>query len=497
MRSLFIKIFIWFWLTMALASIALFLSTELTRPQPFSPPLRDAASGIFSMYAQVAVDTLESRGPTALASYMDQIGRAARIRSELFNDRGEEVSGTDTIHGARELAQQTFSSVRKESLASTGRPRLISRAATGGTGSRYVLIVEGAGGPFETGYKPQVLRLLAFLLTSGVLCYLLARYLTSPVAKLRAMTHTLASGDLSARVGPSLGRRRDELADLGRDFDVMVERIESLVAAQRRLLGDISHELRSPLARLSVALGLARRKAGKEVGTELDRIEREAEIINELIGQMLTLTRLESRSEGIKKVEFDLAALVCQIADDADFEACEKQCRVSTVHVDECMAIGSVELLHSAIENVLRNAVQFTPAGTAIDVSLLRISEGDRNYALITVRDHGRGLPEGALEDIFKPFYRVADARDRESGGTGLGLAITDRAIRLHGGTAAASNAEGGGLLVELWLPLGESHAKPAVKPPDGPSSRPDNVTINETSTRAHRRVRTVIDAES
>jgi two-component system sensor histidine kinase CpxA len=203
-----------------------------------------------------------------------------------------------------------------------------------------------------------------------------------------------------------------------------------------------------------VALGLARQRSGSAADTALDRIEREAESLNEMIGQLLILTRLESGTDGGKRTEVDLQALVREVTDDADFEARSRNRSVRVVAADKCSTAGVEELLRSAIENVVRNAVRYTPEGTVVDVSLERKNGNGDNVALIRVRDRGRGVPEEALEKIFRPFYRTEDARDRESGGTGLGLAITERAVRLHGGTVKATNAADGGLAIEMRLHL-------------------------------------------
>jgi two-component system sensor histidine kinase CpxA len=286
------------------------------------------------------------------------------------------------------------------------------------------------------------------ILTGGLFCYWLARHLTSPVEKLRAATQELAGGNLSTRVLPTMGKRRDELASLAADFDLMAEKIEALINSQRRLLGDISHELRSPLARLNVALELARQRAGAEATTALERIQHEAENLNEMIGQLLALTRLESGAEGMKKTQVDLVALVTAITDDAQFEAASRHRTVRLKTSVRCTTVGNELLLRRAIENVVRNAVQYTAEGTEVEVEV-RCSE----TAVITIRDHGAGVPENALVEIFRPFYRVDDARDREAGGVGLGLAIADRAVRLHGGTVDAGNASAGGLVVTIRLP--------------------------------------------
>jgi two-component system sensor histidine kinase CpxA len=244
------------------------------------------------------------------------------------------------------------------------------------------------------------------------------------------------------------------VADLGRDLDRMAERIETLVEAQKRLLRDISHELRSPLARLNVALGLVRQQSQPAVEGYLDRIEGEAERLNELIGQLLTLTVLESGHEQQAREDIDLAALVTEVADDAGFEAEGRNRQVLITDNDPLMVSGNREMLRRALENVVRNALRYTAEQTAVELSLRMERDDTSAYAVMSVRDHGPGVPEAALGNLFRPFYRVADARDRQSGGTGIGLSIAERALQLHGGTIAASNVTDGGLMVKIRLPL-------------------------------------------
>jgi two-component system sensor histidine kinase CpxA len=267
----------------------------------------------------------------------------------------------------------------------------------------------------------------------------------------------MSAGNLATRVGPGLRNRKDEFADLGRDFDLMAERIEGLVGAQRQLLRDISHELRSPLARLNVALELARKRSGTEARASLDRIELESERMNELIGQLLRLAQLENHVDGGEPAAIgsvQLKNLVEEVAADADFEASSQNRGVNILEAQECVTQGSADLLRSAIENIVRNAVRYTQEETQVEISLHQASRDHRPYAHITVRDHGPGVPEESLEELFRPFYRVGDARDRQSGGVGLGLAIADKIIRLHGGTLTASNAREGGLQMDLHLPM-------------------------------------------
>jgi two-component system sensor histidine kinase CpxA len=242
---------------------------------------------------------------------------------------------------------------------------------------------------------------------------------------------------------------------LMRDFDAMAERIETLMKAQSRLLNDISHELRSPLARLNVALGLARQRAGVESVDMLDRIELEASRLNELIGRILTLARLEDGEQRVPQTPVPLGELVANVAEDAEFEAQERRCHVHTTIPEGDWGVrGNDSLLHSAVENVVRNAIRYTPEGTTVEIELTREQGAKGIEAVLKVSDSGTGVPPDSLEKLFLPFYRLDDARGRLTGGVGLGLAITERAVRFHGGKVSAFNRTGGGLRVEIRLPL-------------------------------------------
>ncbi|WP_437961934.1 ATP-binding protein [Sorangium sp. So ce119] len=294
------------------------------------------------------------------------------------------------------------------------------------------------------------LRLLAIVVVTGLVAVVLARYLSRPVRVLRGATQRMAAGDLSVRVSQQLAGADGETVALGRDMDRMAERIDELLETQRRLLRDVSHELRSPLARLNIALELVRRRSPPDVEPAFDRIERETERLNGMIGELLTLSRLES-GRGMERTErVDLTALVEQLVEDAAFEAEQQGCSVELGARDACSLDGNGELLRRAIENVVRNAARFTEAGSAVRVDL----ECAGGFAELRVRDRGPGVPEAALGDIFRPFYRVDDHRARGAGGTGIGLAITQRAVLLHGGEIEARNAEDGGLVVALRLPV-------------------------------------------
>jgi signal transduction histidine kinase len=455
MNSLFLKVFLWFWLAMALVIGALFLTTELTRQRQQYPPFTgmDKAMGAF---ARLAATTYEREGRDGIVNLFGDSEGDPNITFYLFDERGAELSGKSPAPAIQETARRA-AATGGITRGSPGPGMFVAHPVTTESGGRFVLVdSRGPHGFFSDHPVAQALRVLAVLLTAGLLCYLLTRYIVSPVIKLRAVTGQVARGDLSARVSPLLGKRRDELAELGHDFDAMAARVETLVRAQHRLIGDISHELRSPLTRLGVALELARQRTGPEAASMLDRIGREAESINEMIGQLLTLSRIESSADELKKSRIELDAVVREVTDDADFEARSRNRSARATVCKPCVMTGVPGLIRSAVENVVRNAVRHTAEGTEVETSLSCAGVGEERRAVITVRDRGAGVPEGALDEIFRPFYRVEEARDRQTGGAGLGLAIAARAVRLHGGEIKANNAPDGGLIVELRLPLKE-----------------------------------------
>ncbi|MBC7908904.1 MAG: HAMP domain-containing protein, partial [Pyrinomonadaceae bacterium] len=424
--SLFLKIFLWFWLAMALVAMAIAVSTATMQTEPLVASWRVVAADALAIYATSAAEAFEREGQAGLAAYLERMERQARVRAVVFDEQGREISGRVAPERARELAQRAGQSGEPE-FEFVGAHTLGAQRAWGAGGARYVLVAEverSRFAPLRAEPRTRLLRILAVFLTAGVVCYWLARYLSSPIVKLRVAARQLASGDLTARVHPAMKGRRDELADLAKDFDEMAARIESLMLAQRRLTSDISHELRSPLARLNVALELARQRAGIEAQDALERIEREAVRLNALISQLLTLSRLESGAEIAGRESVDLPRLVREAAADADYEARSRNRTVRVGACDEITLHGIEEMLRSAIENVLRNAVRYTKENTAVEISLSRVREADKEHAVINVRDHGAGVPEAQLGELFRPFYRVADARERQTGGIGLGLAI-------------------------------------------------------------------------
>ena len=291
----------------------------------------------------------------------------------------------------------------------------------------------------------------------GLTTFALVLLLSRPLVRMREAARELAEGNLSARVQVSPVRPQrahsDEFQGLAHDFNHMAERLELLVGAQRLLLRDVSHELRSPLSRLSVALELAREDAGPALGPHLDRIEREGAKLNQLIGELLALSSMEAINVDSSFEALSLNLLCEQLLPDAEYEAQRRPCEVVLLQEANCNVRGDWNLLYRAVENVVRNAIRYTDPNTQVTIRLSRTTRGSNEVSLIEVEDSGPGIPASEVEHIFRPFYRLDHARSAMTGGFGVGLAITERAIRLHGGSIRAVNREGGGTCVEMALP--------------------------------------------
>ncbi len=453
MHRLFWKIFLSFWFALILFTVATILiashSLDRMRAQQSSPN----PHARLMTYVAEAQGIANQAGIEGLKYWLQAVDRHEAIPFLLLDREGRDLLGR-TVPA---LIQERFNRrLRRPPRPRPGhhppRPKPVIYLPDG---SEYRLLPD-----FQSVTLGRVLRrprviavpLLVAAVVSALVCFLLARYLTAPLSRLRRATDQYASGDLSQRVGPSMGKRKDEIAELAKAFDRMAERLEVLMASQKQLLNDVSHELRSPLARLQVALGLARQRTEGRAASELDRIERETERLNVLIGQLLSLARLDSGTELSDREAVDLSALLEAVVEDSSFEARTRNRQVRILQSVPAMMTANGALLQSALENVVRNAVKYTDKGTTVELSMDHDPER-RGWLLIQVHDHGPGVPEDRLPRLFEPFVRVGDARDRASGGYGLGLAIAERAIRLHGGEMSARNEPAGGLSILIHLP--------------------------------------------
>jgi signal transduction histidine kinase len=425
-RSLFAKILLWF-LATALINFFGAVIISVLDVNPWQSPF----GRLMDVEERAAQSAWEAGGAPALADFERRFKTNSEMSAILADDRGRDL-----------LTGKDYSANLKKSNFPFFffRPRngiIAHRSADG----KYNFVLIMPASRFGSWFiAPQSLYGLAVVI---LLCYLLAMSLTSPVRKLQKTLERFGQGDLSARTN---SKRRDELGQLSRTFDRMAGRIETLLAAERRLLLDISHEIRSPLARLGVVVELARNS--EDIEGSLNRIQKEADRLNELVGQLLQVTRAEGDRDKLLHDTVQLDELLETVTADCAIEADARNCELRLKETSPVAVTGDAELLRRAIENVIRNAIRYSPQGEPVDITLKDAGP----CARIAVRDRGPGVPAESLGRIFDPFYRVDSDRSRTGGGVGLGLAIARRAVELHDGAIRASNADPG-LLVAIEIP--------------------------------------------
>ncbi|HEY4048237.1 MAG TPA: ATP-binding protein [Acidobacteriaceae bacterium] len=464
MRGLFTKIFLCFWIAQSLTFV---ISTTLILQQHhFARPdqLVDVLKTTFGNEARAAADAYESGGCDGFARF------AAGLHQTVY--LADSSAHLLCQHGDSSVYNEALSRMEQARLTSTrvGQEYLWSLQIHSASRRQYFFLLSR---PFRSNYGwLGNLRFFAFpqlpvaIVVFGLTTFVLVLLLTRPIARLRAAARDLASGKLKTRVAKTRTGRLlggDEIQGLVHDFNHMAEQLESQVAAQKILLRDVSHELRSPLARLSVALELAREEAPAHMTDQLQRIERETGRLNQLIGDLLRLSSMESSNARLDQSEFSLNELLEEMLADAEFEARQRTCRVDLHTSCSCTVSGNPELIYRAVENVVRNAIRYTQDGSVVELDLSSDGQPGEYTAVLQVSDRGPGLPEGELRNVFQPFYRVDDARQRNTGGFGVGLALTERAVRLHHGEVRAQNRQGGGLTIVLRLPCVKVQVSPSV----------------------------------
>ena len=446
-RGIYLKIFVWFSGATLLTSGAVFLITVATHSQSLGPSWM---IGVLDQYARSAVDIYVRGGKPGLEKYVQHIQDISSLQSTLFDPQNRDILGRGVPAGAEKVLAQARATGDTQfhiGLLWTGA------SVVDGPDGKYILVAKVLI-PYRwllTGaLSTAVLGWLMPALGGAALCLLLGRHFSGPIRTLQSVARKIADGDLSVRASPAIGSRRDELADLARDFDKMADRIQALLRKQLELLGDISHELRSPLTRLNVSLELVRRGERDAV----ERMQEDLRRLDTLIGQTLTLTRLQTRDDRKTAEELvNLRSILEGVAEDARFEVQEDGKSVVISRADDCWLKGDPALLRSCIENVVRNAVRHTKPQTEVALSLDVISNSSHS-ARILVADRGDGVPPEALSRIFEPFYRVTEGGEHQTGGPGLGLSIAQRVAVVYGGGIQVCNREGGGLEVEIHLPI-------------------------------------------
>lgn len=454
--SLFVTVFLWFLATILLSvAVSFGLTILMTRQGIVLTGEEEVLSKALALRGRECLAILERDGPEALSATARTIRRETGFSMFFFHPDGRSVFD-DEPEFVRKIGKRAFESLEEgRSFETRNDFTVVAERMKTASGREYVVV-----GSFHR--PPPVLRVIAekrvpfavylagFLATALLLCFLLARHISEPLTRLTDAARKLAEGKLEVDVDEGILHRTDEFGELASTFRRSSRYIRELLDAQKRLIRDISHELRTPLARLGVALELARKKA-PAAEESLARIEIEASLLNDMIGQLLSLSRLEVEMGNATPEPGDFELLVGRVVEDARFEArpSGKGILFRSEGRDWILPMKE-DILRGAVENILRNALRYTPSGTAVDVTV--VSDADDGIAL-RIRDHGPGVPEEDLEKIFQPFYRTESARTRDTGGTGIGLTIAQRAVQQHGGSIMASNAKDGGLVVEVVLP--------------------------------------------
>jgi two-component system sensor histidine kinase CpxA len=476
MHSLFFRIFVLFWLAMTLIVVSSIAVTYTIAAREYEsqdfqrrPSVAITASEVFAQSGIGALRTwLESNknlipdrdffivGPDGKDILGRRLTDTAARRLEFMTREAAAGAEGRPLGEPREAGGPRFDprpiGERPDGAPLNFRPSRQAPQIVAADGSTYtILVVPRRPSLFGALALPGIpLAVLGIaLIVSALTSWWLAQHLSAPIRRIQEGARAVASEKLDVRVSSGLDGRKDELAVLARDFDAMADQLKATRSARTQLLRDISHELRSPLARMRVALGLARQPQ-TDPTRQLDRLEREIERLDSLISHVLKLARLHGTDTQFTREPLEIDEILQEVVHDANFEGAVKRCVVQLQGGARRPVLGNRELLYSAIENVLRNAVRYSPAGTSVDV-MVGVTPDELE---ILVRDHGPGVPGGDLERIFEPFYRVAESRDRDSGGEGIGLAITSQVFKSHGGSAGAQNLAGGGLQVRLALPL-------------------------------------------
>jgi two-component system sensor histidine kinase CpxA len=464
MHRLFLKIFFWYWLTAWGMIAVVLLGSRLTGMRQVSTPNMYAT--VAPILAAEAAKTYESGGPEAFARFSQSDVHDHERQIFLLDGFYKDVLSQPLPDDGLRLAHTA-----KDGQLVVLRGHIAAYKFVSASGHPYILmlflksdlrrigdVLMGDGLPFS----------ITLIVLVTLLCIGLAYHIASPIHSIQSTARKVAQGDLKARVPSSVSRRFDELAALAKDFDSMVNRLDSLIQNQRNLLNSVSHELRSPLARINISLALLRNRFSADSDELFQRLDRDVVRIDLLMGQLLTLSRLEARFSSAEREDVDFAQLVEEAAADGNFEA---QALGKSVSL---RTTGSVILrnadphaLRSACENIIRNAIRFTRPGSDVRIVLEVDRSATEPLAFLSVRDHGPGVPEDSLQAIFQPFYRInGDAE--ATGGNGLGLAIASEAIRLHRGTIRAENLRPTGLEIIIQLPVAcdiASHGDELSKP--------------------------------
>lgn len=457
MRSLYWKIFISFWL----ATILIIVSTALVTSELARKSSAPAHEKVFmDSNATAAITTLESNSKQTTLTWLKQAEKMHPMQFFLICANGEIISNTPPPHDIQNIAKNFMDDTLDDGLIKFGNI-IVSHEVLSMSGHAYrlaAITTEPINFLTQISWVSLSIRLMIAIFFSGLICYFLSRNLTKPLRSLSLAAKSIATGHLDTRVGTFKGHDRDEIAELSHEFDTMAEQVEQLILSKERLLQDISHELRSPLARLQIALELGRKKTNHTAEAEFARMEEECLRLNALIGEILEYARLNKATYILNKKMVNIPTLVNQVIKDANYEFGQNKNRIRLTSIEQCKLAIDAKLIHRAVENILRNALRYSPDDELVHV-IIRLNTETQNLEII-IEDNGPGIPESQLDKIFNPFYRVDTSRTKKTGGYGLGLAIAEQAIRQHHGFIILQNRQPKGLQVSIILPLPSDNEK-------------------------------------
>lgn len=431
-RSLYFAVFLAMVSTLSLSFIV-FRDISVRLQKKHFDPVFDRLD---ELQLQSARRIFSSEGLKALENYLTGLDRISGAHHYLLDEHG-----VDLVDGTNRAVLLPPSPSSQWRVRNGNRSIAAQRSEDG----QYWFAAIGKPS------QPQIWTFLPYYFlvigATGVLCWLASVTVVSPIRRIAASIARFGQGDLSVRVHT---KRRDEIGQLGSSFNQMAERLQRMIVSERRLLADISHELRSPLARLKFAVKLARTSA--DTNAALDRINRDVDRIASLVAGIVEITLVEGDPESQGAEIVRIGDVLDEVIHDCTLEAEARSCRIARNGQPCGEVLGNRELLRRAVENVLRNGIRYSPEQSSVDVTI----NEDRDSADIAIRDYGPGVPEETLTRIFDPFFRVEEARDALGGGSGLGLSIAKRAVQVHHGSITAENASPG-LRVQIRIPLSKT----------------------------------------
>jgi two-component system sensor histidine kinase CpxA len=454
-QSLFFRVFLWFWLaTLLIFFSSVWLAKQLGSEAKYQPLNTQQQKDLVTMTDKLQNQIDQRDGRVVLRRLLDHVSKRNRFGLILINLSTREI--VHSLNRHRPLKDEVFDDFNQKSAPLMLEVEGINFVGPGmikTNESEYMLFLVKSrpGGNLRVirHEYPGIFILFMISLSLG-LCYLFVRGLLNPIAQLRHASKRMATGEMGVRVG-NASKRLDEIGQLGRDFNFMSEQVESSLNSQKRLLADISHELRSPLTRLQLSIGIALQQNESDMSANmlaaLERIEKESQQIENMIAQVLLLSKLENKQPIQNLQSVSLEQIMSPIIEDAQFEAEQKNKELFYQSQENISLYAQPQLLSSAIENILRNAIYYSNHLIQVSVSV------QDKYIEWIIEDDGNGIEESQLDRIFEAFYRESTARDRNSGGVGLGLAIAQHAIGKHQGLIQASNKPKGGLLVKISIP--------------------------------------------